>query len=63
MFKVHKSVLKMHSAVFKDMFVYVPSHGAHGDDYEVDVNGTPILCLYDSVEEVEGLIGALYTPG
>lgn len=54
LFRVHISILTMHSAVFKDMF---SSPGkAVNDSYE----GAPLVMMQDTVAELEAFLKALY---
>lgn len=53
-FRVHKSVLSMHSTVFRDMFT-VPQ-----PDEQPKVEGCPIVHLSDAARDVDCLLGAFY---
>lgn len=59
LFRIHKTVLSMHSLVFRDIFeAEVPPHGE-----DLQYRGLPMLYLYDSVEDTIALLMALYKPG
>ncbi|KAL1671526.1 hypothetical protein EV122DRAFT_226410 [Schizophyllum commune] len=56
LFRVHRSIMSMHSAVFCDMLSCPPSQSQ--DMYE----GVPLLELLDDGEEVKYFLTALYLP-
>lgn len=53
-FRVHKSVLSMHSTVFCDMFMIPQPHG------QLEVEGCPIVHLSDTAGDVDCLLRAFY---
>lgn len=73
MFRVHKSVLSMHSPVFNDMFtlpdtcselVGRQAEGVNGTSGSVNetYEGVPVVELPDTVEQVEQLLSIFYNP-
>ncbi|TDL25286.1 hypothetical protein BD410DRAFT_896201 [Rickenella mellea] len=60
LYKVHKSILSMHSPVWRDMFGLPQSFNspASGDCY----NGVPVVILPDDVKDVDDLLSAIYKP-
>ncbi|KAJ7039805.1 hypothetical protein C8F04DRAFT_949202, partial [Mycena alexandri] len=58
-FRVHFSILSLHSTFFRDMQGLPQPH----DQLEPTVEGCPLIVVHDSVEDVEYLLKALYNPG
>lgn len=69
MFRVHKSQLARHSAFFRDLFS-LPQPSADSAtsasptalqiDTTNEIEGCPVLRLFDTAEDVENLLMALY---
>ena len=59
MFRVHKSVLALHSSVMADMFLIVrPESGSESDSFE---DGCPVVEMVDdSGKEWEELLALIY---
>ncbi|KAF7315168.1 BTB domain-containing protein [Mycena indigotica] len=57
-FRVHSSVLSMHSPIFKDMFEMSKPDST---DPGSMVDGCPVVQLYDDPKDVENVLRALYT--
>lgn len=55
LFRVHKTILIVHSPVFKDM-LRVVGDGSLNEKYD----GVPLAYLEDAAEDVAGLFDALY---
>ncbi|KZT24907.1 hypothetical protein NEOLEDRAFT_1178982 [Neolentinus lepideus HHB14362 ss-1] len=55
-FKVHKTVLSMHSEIFRDMFI-LPSPSPR-ESYD----GVSLLVLQDNAEELASFLACLYDP-
>lgn len=53
-FRVHRSVLSIHSTVFQDMFGIPQPQG------EPTIDGCPVVHLSDSAQDVKLLLDALY---
>ena len=53
-FRVHKSVLAMHSNIFKDLFDVPQPEG------ELLIEGCPVVHLSDSAQDMENILSLLY---
>lgn len=75
MFRVHKSVLSMHSPVFNDMFTLpdtaacselvgrqAESVNSTSGSVNETYEGVPVVELPDTVEQVEQLLSIFYNP-
>ena len=70
LYRVHKGVLSLQSAFFKDIFELTELHGSSGEvgreangEEEVMVDGLPVVKMAgDSDEDVEYLIQSIYNP-
>ena len=75
LFRVHMSLLSLHSVCFRDMFAIArprsqcaPRLGhdsqdaEDGDDELKEFDGCPIVHLHDAAEDVAHLLNALYDP-
>jgi hypothetical protein len=62
LFRVHKSQLSRRSIVFSDMFALAqpPVMTTHATLADETYEGCPVVKLYDSAEDVENLLLALY---
>lgn len=54
-FRVHQSILSIHSDIFRDMFS-LPSTQGTNETYD----GVPLVQMPDSAEDLEALLAALY---
>ncbi|KIM45345.1 hypothetical protein M413DRAFT_442019 [Hebeloma cylindrosporum] len=59
-FLVHKSVLSRHSVVFSDMFSILQPENM---DDEPSVEGKPLVRVFDTAEDIDQLLRALYDRG
>ncbi|TDL25284.1 hypothetical protein BD410DRAFT_744017 [Rickenella mellea] len=63
LFKVHKSVLGMHSPVWKDMFeLPQPRHSNMDETTEDEYEGVPLMILPDTLKDVRDLLMLMYKP-
>ena len=65
LFRVHKSVLCVHSAVFRSLFGLTTSNQEYqdtGGDLE-QYEGLPLLQVFDPAKDVKLLLEAIYKPG
>lgn len=53
-FRVHRSMLSLHSSVFRDMFQFPQPFGEH------DVDGCPVVHLTDDPDDFEQLLKVVY---
>ena len=59
-FKCHKSVLSKHSEVFRDMFALATPDFS---GYSPVVTTCPVVHLSDTANEIETLLGIMYSQG
>ena len=53
-FRLHRSILSMHSPIFRDMFACsLPENGPM-------VDGCPLICLSETLEDVKNFVKILY---
>ena len=62
LFRVHKSVLARHSAVFRDMFSETVSAASEGKGVNELYDGLSVVSLVDSTKDVEAILKVLYDP-
>ncbi|EJD04850.1 uncharacterized protein FOMMEDRAFT_80660, partial [Fomitiporia mediterranea MF3/22] len=64
LFRIHKSVLSKHSEVFRDMFTLPTSEdrGHSTEDQNETYDGTALIRMPDTAEQIEAMIKAFYEP-